>query len=90
MSVLVLGLNGCALMPASERKARLLLNSKKAKVVCRHPFAIQLLYKTGCATQQTVLGIDTGSQNIGVGVTVGNRTILKAEHQQRSSWRSGA
>ena len=52
MSVLVIGRNGRALMPTTSRKARLLLKKKIASVVCRHPFTIQLLYKTGCATQE--------------------------------------
>lgn len=85
MSVLVIGLNGMPLMPTTERKARILLKDKKAAVVYRHPFAIQLLYKTGCAVQEGQLGIDTGSQNIGIGVVCGNRVILKEEHQLRSS-----
>lgn len=31
------------------------------------------------------IGIDTGSQHIGVGVTCGDRVILKEEHELRSS-----
>lgn len=85
MSVLVIGRNGKALMPTNPRKARLLLKKKTASVVCRHPFTIQLLYKTGCATQEGCIGIDTGSQHIGVGITCGDRVILKDEHALRSS-----
>ena len=85
MSVLVIGCNGRALMPTNPRKARLLLKKKTASVVCRHPFTIQLLYKTGCATQEGSIGIDTGSQHIGVGITCGDRVILKDEHTLRSS-----
>ena len=85
MSVLVIGRNGRALMPTNPRKARLLLKKKTASVVCRHPFTIQLLYKTGCATQEGCIGIDTGSQHIGVGITCGDRVILKDEHTLRSS-----
>ena len=79
MSVLVIGRNGRALMPTNPRKARLLLKKKTASVVCRHPFIIQLLYKTGCATQEGCIGIDTGSQHIGVGITCGDRVILKGD-----------
>lgn len=75
MSVLVIGRNGRALMPTNPRKARLLLKKKTTSVVCRHPFTIQLLYKTGCATQEGCIGIDTGSQHIGVGITCGDRVI---------------
>ena len=85
MSVLVIGQNGRALMPTTTRKARILLKENKASVVCRHPFTIHLRYKTGCATQEGSIGIDTGSQYIGVGVTCGNKVILKDEHELRSS-----
>ena len=84
MSVLVIGRNGRALMPTTSRKARILLKKETASVVCRHPFTIQLLYKTGCATQEGCIGIDTGSQHIGVGVTCGDRMILKDEHELHS------
>ena len=85
MSVPVTGLNGRPLMPTTERKARILLKEKKAKVICRHPFVIGLLYKTGCATQEGCLGVDTGSRHIGVAVTAGDRVVLKAEHTLRPS-----
>ena len=35
------------LMPTTQRKARILLKQKKAKIVCYEPFTIQLLYATG-------------------------------------------
>lgn len=63
MSVFVVGLNGCRLMPTSERKARLLLKQGKAFVEQKVPFTIRLNYKTGSTTQLGYLGIDTGSQN---------------------------
>ena len=85
MSVLVIGLNGRPLMPTTTRKARILLKEQKASVICRYPFTIHLWYKTGCAIQDVQIGIDTGSQHIGVGVTSGNRQVLKAEHALRSS-----
>ena len=64
MSVFVVGLNGCRLMPVSERKARLLLDAGKASVYRKVPFTIKLNYKTGSTTQPGYLGIDTGSQHI--------------------------
>ena len=85
MSVLVIGQNGRPLMPTTTRKARILLKENKASVVCRHPFTIHLWYKTGCATQEGSIGIDTGSQHIGVGITCGDKVILKDEHELRSS-----
>lgn len=50
--VYVLNKHGEPLMPCSPRKARLLLNQKKACVVKRTPFTIKLLYgSTGSADQ---------------------------------------
>ena len=45
MSVFVVGLNGCRLMPTSERKARLLLKQGKAFVEQKVPFTIRLNYR---------------------------------------------
>lgn len=57
MSVFVVGLNGCRLMPTSERKARLLLKQGKAFVEQKVPFTIRLNYKTGSTTQLGILGL---------------------------------
>lgn len=79
MSVFVVGLNGCRLMPTSERKARLLLKHGKASVYRKVPFTIKLNYKTGSTTQSGYLGIDTGSQHIGVSVVREDGTVLHKE-----------
>lgn len=55
--------------PTTPRKARILLKSGRAEIAFRQPFTIRLLYKTGCAhPKEMVVGIDTGSQHIGVAV----------------------
>lgn len=79
MSVFVVGLNGCRLMPVSERKARLLLKGGKASVYRKVPFTIKLNYKTGSTVQPGYLGIDTGSQHIGVSVVRQDGTVLHKE-----------
>lgn len=84
-SVLVIGMNGIGLMPTTPRKARLLIRQKKAEVVRKMPFTIRLLYKTGSATQHVELGIDTGSQHIGVAVVADNKVLQKSEHVLRST-----
>ena len=84
-SVLVIGMNGIGLMPTTPRKARILIRQKKAKVVRKMPFTIRLLYKTGSATQHVELGIDTGSQHIGVAVVADNKVLQKSEHVLRST-----
>lgn len=84
-SVLVIGMNGIGLMPTTPRKARVLLEEGKAEVYRKTPFTIKLLYKTGSATQDIVLGIDTGSQHIGVAVVTDNTVQLKDEHVLRTT-----
>ena len=79
MSVFVVGQSGCRLMPVSERKARLLLDDGKASVYRKVPFTIKLNYKTGSTTQPGYLGIDTGSQHIGVSVVREDGTVLHKE-----------
>ena len=84
-TVLVIGLNGRGLMPCTPRKARILLQQKKAKVVRKTPFTIRLLYKTGCATQPTTLGVDTGTQHIGIAVVSDDIVLAKSEYELRST-----
>ena len=85
MKVLVIGANGIGLMPTTPRKARLLLKSHQAVVAQKDPFTIQLCYKTGCATQHCELGVDTGTQHIGVAVIADNCVLLKDEWALRST-----
>ena len=57
MIVFVINKNGEALMPCSNRKARLLLKSKKAKIVSYKPFTIRLCYGNSGYKQETRLGV---------------------------------
>ena len=84
-TVLVIGMNGLGLMPCTPRKARILLKEKRAKVVRKTPFTIRLLYKTGCATQPITLGVDTGSQHIGIGIVSDDTVLSKSEYELRST-----
>ena len=83
--VFVIGITGKRLMPTTPQKARKLLKAGKAKVVSKRPFAIQLNYKSGSTTQHIDLGIDTGSQNIGIAVVSEDNALHKAEIQLRST-----
>lgn len=67
--VYVKNIEGKALMPTSNAKARKLLKQKKAKVISLRPFVIKLKYKTKTEyTQNLQLGIDSGYSNIGFSI----------------------
>ena len=78
MLVFVLNKHGKPLMPCSQRKARLLLKDKKAKVVNKLPFTIQLLYGSSGYRQPVNLGVDAGSKNIGLSATT-KKDVLHEE-----------
>ena len=68
-TVYVLSKNGKPLMPTTRcGHVRILLKEKKARVVERNPFTIQLTYETEENTQPLTLGIDPGRTNIGASV----------------------
>ena len=64
MFIYVLNKYGKALMPCKPRKARLLLKEKKAKVVNRTPFTIQLLYGSSGYKQPRLVSILEGGNSI--------------------------
>lgn len=67
--VYVLNKEGKPLMPTKRcGHVRILLKEKKAIVVERLPFTIQLKYNTPDITQDLYLGIDPGRTNIGLAV----------------------
>ncbi len=76
--VFVLNMRGQPLMPTSPRKARLLLKKKKAKVVKRCPFTIQLNYPTGENKQSIKLGIDSGYEHVGLSATTDKKELFSA------------
>lgn len=90
MRVYVIGFNGFGLMPTTPRKARVLINQGRAEVYCKRPYTIRLLYKTGVNTQKLDLGIDTGSQHIGVAVASKDEVVSKEEYAFRDSMKKKA
>ena len=75
--VYVLNKEGKPLMPTTRYcHVRILLKQKKARVVGRNPFTIQLLYEVENNTQDLILGIDPGRTNIGVAVVKEDGTSL--------------
>lgn len=58
--------------------------SQKAKVVKMVPFTIQLLYGSSGYKQEVSLGIDAGTQHIGVSATSENKVLFEAEVKPRT------
>lgn len=71
-------------MPCHPRKARLLLQEGKAKVARMVPFTIQLLYGSSGYKQAISLGVDAGTQHIGVSATTERQVLFEAEVLPRS------
>ena len=84
MFVYVLNCHGEPLMPCQPRKARLLLKAGKAKVVKSVPFTLQLLYGSSGYKQEVSLGIDAGTQHIGVSATTEKAVLFEAEVTPRT------
>ena len=78
--VYVINKDGQTLMPTERYgKVRRLLRDKKAKVVRRCPFTIQLLYNTTSIVQEVTLGVDAGSKTIGLSATTKKKVLFEAE-----------
>jgi len=72
-------------MPTSRSgKVRRLLKDKKAKVIKRCPFTIQLLYEAENNVQEITLGIDAGSKHIGVSATTKDKVLYEADIELRN------
>ena len=66
-------------------KMRRLLRDKKAKVIRRCPFTIQLLYEPETAVVQDItLGVDAGSKYIGLSATTEDRVLYESEVELRN------
>ena len=78
--VYVINKDGQALIPTERHgKVRRLLRDKKAKVVRRCPFIIQLLYDTTSIVQEVTLGVDAGSKTVGLSATTKKKVLFEAE-----------
>lgn len=73
-------------MPCSQRKARLLLKQKKAKIVGYKPFTIQLCYATGEAKQAITIGVDEGTRHVGIAIVSQGKVLAKGEVELRQMW----
>ena len=78
--VYVLSSTGQVLMPTENHaKVRVLLKTRKARVVKSCPFTIQLMYKSTTYTQPVSLGIDAGSKHIGVSATTESMVLYESD-----------
>ncbi len=84
MFVYVLNQHGQPLMPCKPRKARLLLKQKKAKVVKRTPFTIQLLHGSSGYKQKISLGVDAGTKKVGLSATTEKEVLFEGEAELRT------
>ena len=84
MKVFVLAHTGKPLMPTTPRRARLWLKAKHARVVRREPFTIQLCFETTTYTQPASVGVDTGSQMVGIAATANREVVFQAEMRLRT------
>ena len=83
--VYVLNLNGEPLMPTNRHgKVRRLLRDKKAKVIKKCPFTIQLLYEVSNFIQEITLGVDSGSKHIGLSATTKEKVLFEADVELRN------
>ena len=79
-AVYVISVNGKRLMPTTRcGHVRHLLKDGKAKIVSRHPFTIQLLYKSKEYTQSLEIGVDSGYIHVGVSVKSEQREFFSAQ-----------
>ena len=83
--VYVISKNGQPLMPTENHaKVRILLKNKKAKVIKRCPFTIQLLYESTTYTQEITLGVDAGSKHIGLSATTKHKVLFESDVELRN------
>lgn len=83
--VYVLNQNGQPLMPTENHaKIRILIKNKKAKVIKKCPFTIQLLYSSTNYTQKVTLGIDSGSKHIGLSATTKDKVLFESDIKLRN------
>ena len=85
MFVYIVNCHGHPLMPCHPRKARGLLKAGKAKVMQMVPFTLQLLYGSSGYKQEVSLGVDAGTQHIGVSATTEKAVLFEAEAKPRTA-----
>ena len=75
MKVFVVSQEGAPLMPTTPKRARIWLKAKRARMVLRSPFTIQLRFETTNYTQPVTVGVDTGSKTVGIAATASQERL---------------
>ena len=83
MTICIMANDGTKLMPTTNiKKVRKLLKSNRAKIICHHPFTIQLLYQTAETNVQPIeIGMDAGYQTIGISIKSAKHEFVSAEYE---------
>ena len=68
----------------NHAKVRILLKTKKAKLIKRCPFTIQLAYDSTNYTQEVTLGMDAGSKHIGLSATTKDKVLFESDVELRN------
>jgi 5-methylcytosine-specific restriction endonuclease McrA len=84
MMIFVLSHTGTPLMPTTPRRARIWLRTRRARVVCREPFTIQLRFATTTYAQPVTVGVDTGSHSVGIAASTNGSVVYQAEVHLRT------
>src|SRR5258708_4819313 len=87
MKVFVLSHTGKPLMPTTPRRARVFLQTRRARVVHREHFTIQLRCEAPPYTQPATAGVDPGSQAVAIAATASGRVIFRGEMRLRPEMR---
>jgi hypothetical protein len=83
--IYVQSVTGKPLMPTRRRnKVWYWLRKGLAEVVCREPFTIRLCFETTGYTQPVTVGVDTGSQTVGIAATTNSEVVYQAEIHLRT------
>lgn len=83
--VYVISKDGQPLMPTENHaKIRILLKNKKAKMIRKCPFTIQLSYDSTNYTQNITLGVDAGSKHIGLSATTKDKVLFESDVELRN------
>ena len=83
MLVYVLNKYKKPLMPCSSRKARLLLKNGKAKVACRCPFTIKILYGSSGYKQEVRASLIPSSSKVGIACSSNGTCLYSSEVELR-------